>query len=76
MKMEIKVPSVATIGVSGPVQCGKSTVMLRLAQVLQDEFGATVVLNDELAKEKNQTRADLQKWERDMVKRTVWVLAE
>lgn len=76
MKLEVKIPNIATICVCGPVQCGKSAVMLRLKQVLENDFGATVVLNDELANAANQSLNELQQWERDMVRKTVWVLAE
>lgn len=76
MKMEVSVPNVATIGVSGPVQCGKSIVMLRLAQMLESEFGAVVILNDELQAEKDQTMPQTADWERKLVGGTIWVLAE
>jgi len=44
---------VATITVTGPVQCGKSIVILRLARILEEEFGAKVVLDDGLRAETN-----------------------
>jgi len=47
---------VATITVTGPVQCGKSIVMLRLARILEEEFGAKVVLDDGLRAETNLVR--------------------
>ncbi len=77
MKVEIKTPKVAAIGVTGPVQCGKSIVMARLKEVLETEFGATVVVNEELKREFNQSSYDnLEDWQKHMVGRTVWVLAE
>lgn len=76
MKIELKVPSIATIGVSGPVQCGKSIVLSRLANLLQEEFGATVVMNEELKHDYRPPDSEIAGWERDLVKRTVWVLAE
>lgn len=76
-KIEIKAPDVATIGIAGPTQCGKSIVMDRLRKVLEREFGATVVLNKPLREEFNGTsHDDLADWEKRMVANTVWVLVE
>lgn len=77
MNIEIKVPAVATIGVAGPTQCGKSIIMDRLRRVLEQEFGATVVLNRSLQEELNgSSYDDLADWEKRMVAETIWVLAE
>lgn len=76
-EVKIKVPSIATIGVTGPTQCGKSIVMHRLKEILEKEMGATVVINSELQQDfsSNDYKA-LDNWQRQMIKDTVWVLAE
>jgi elongation factor P hydroxylase len=67
----------AAIIVVGPVQCGKSRVMLRLKQVLEEEFGAAVVLDDELkCAEQTGDANPPQDWEKKMVGETVWHLTE
>jgi ABC-type cobalamin/Fe3+-siderophores transport system ATPase subunit len=80
MQMQVTVPDVATVVVTGPVGCGKSAVMGRLQQVLRDEFGATVVLSEPLRREANGRGGDLgaplADWERKAVTKTTWVLHE
>lgn len=77
MMIQVNVPSVATVVVRGDVGCGKSAVMGRLMRVLQEEFGATVVLSEALRNEQRGGNLDRpQDWERDVVKNTVWVLHE
>lgn len=77
MKVKVNVPNIATIAVAGPTQCGKSIVMNRVKEVLEKEFGASVVLNDNLQAEANiSIDKPLEDWEKKMVKDTVWVLAE
>ncbi len=68
---------IATITVSGPVQCGKSRVMLRLKQVLEEEFGAIVELDEELKMAEAAGDAEPPlKWQKEMVGGTVWQLSE
>jgi ABC-type polar amino acid transport system ATPase subunit len=76
MKIEVNVPNVATIAVTGPVGCGKSAVMRTLKKVLIEQFGATVLLNDELRREENSMPEEIAKHEADAVRKTVWLLAE
>jgi ABC-type sugar transport system ATPase subunit len=75
MKLEINVPNIAHVVVTGPTQCGKSIVLERIAQVLRDEFGAGMV-NLEAQKNAPPELDKLQSWERDMVRKTTWVLSE
>lgn len=80
MQLQVNVPDVATIVVTGPVGCGKSAVMGRLQQVLRDEFGATVVLSEPLRHEANARGGNLgdtpPDWEHKTASRTTWVLHE
>lgn len=76
MKKEINVPDVATITVCGPVGCGKSAVMLRLREVLEKEFSARVVLNDELNGAVNAGEDRIPKWLSGTIKETIWLLCE
>lgn len=75
MKLEINVPNIAHVVITGPVQCGKSIVLERIAQVLRDEFGAGLV-NLEAQKNAPPELDKLKSWERDMVRKTTWVLSE
>lgn len=75
MKLEINVPNIAHVVVTGPTQCGKSIVLERIAQVLRDEFGAGMV-NLEAQKNAPPELDKLKSWERDMVRKTTWVLSE
>ncbi len=64
-----------TITVEGDVGCGKSIILARIAQILRDEFGATV--NDEcLAQEYRSRPNDIANWEKDSIKNTFWTLEE
>lgn len=75
-ELKVNVPPVAHIIVTGPTQCGKSIVMDRLEKLLRDEFGACVVSED-LRIERNGIEYDeLANWQKDIVKRTTWVLIE
>lgn len=75
MKIEINVPNIAHVIVTGPTQCGKSIVLERIAQVLRDEFDAGLV-NLEGQKNCPPELDKLQSWERDLVKKTTWILSE
>jgi len=75
-ELKVKVPDVAHIVITGPIQCGKSIVMDRIEKALRAEFGANVVSED-LRIERNGNDYDkLADWQRDMVKKTTWVLSE
>jgi len=75
-ELNIKVPNVANIVVTGPTQCGKSIVMDRIAKALESEFGANVVSED-LRIERNGNNYDnLDDWQKKMVAKTTWVLSE
>lgn len=77
MEITIKTPDVAAIGITGPVQCGKSIVMHRLKKILQEEFGATVIVSEALQQDFNMSNySNLDDWQKRMVGKTVWVLAE
>lgn len=75
-ELKIKVPNIAHIIVTGPTQCGKSIVMDRIEKALRTEFGVNVVSED-LRVERNGSNYDhLDEWQKDMVKRTTWVMSE
>lgn len=75
-KLEVDVPNVAHIIVTGPTQCGKSIVMDRIEKALFTEFGSNVVSND-LRVERNGNNLDqLEQWQKDMVASTTWVISE
>lgn len=75
-ELKIKVPNVAHVVITGPTQCGKSIVMDRIEKALKAEFGANVV-SDDLRIERNGNNYDeLDQWQKDMVKKTTWVLSE
>jgi energy-coupling factor transporter ATP-binding protein EcfA2 len=75
-KIQIEVPDVAHVIVTGPTQCGKSLVLARIERVLREEFG-TVTVSRDLQQERNigspDTPAD---WELKMAAKTTWVLSE
>lgn len=62
-----------TIIVSGPVQVGKTAVMLRIKQVLEQEFGAQVSIDPNI-----ENFADLipPEWEKELVRANTWTLIE
>ena len=75
-ELKIKVPDVAHIVITGPTQCGKSIVMDRIEKALRAEFGANVVSED-LRIERNGNNYDqLERWQKDMIKKTTWILSE
>ena len=75
-EIKIKIPNVAHIVITGPTQCGKSIVMDRIDKALRSEFSANVV-SDDLRVERNGNNYDeLDDWQRDLVKKTTWVLSE
>lgn len=73
--IKITIPNIAHVVVIGPTQCGKSIILERISQVLRDEFGAGVV-NLEAQKNAPPELEKLQQWERDMVRKTTWILSE
>ncbi len=62
-----------TIIISGPVQCGKTAVLLKIKQLLEQEFGAQVSFDPAA-----EALADLipPEWEKDLVRRNTWTLIE
>lgn len=76
MKKEIKIPSLCTISIIGEVGCGKSIVMYKIAEMLRNEFGASVVSKDLDAENALNDYSDLDGWEKDMVSRTIWYITE
>lgn len=75
-KIEIEVPNLAHVIVTGPTQCGKSLVLARIERVLREEFGAQTLSRD-LEKERNLgTPDDPADWELKMAAKTTWVLSE
>ena len=75
-ELKIKVPNVAHIVVIGPTQCGKSIVMDRIEKALRIEFGANVVSEDLRIERNGNNYNELDQWQKDMVKKTTWVLSE
>lgn len=75
-KIEIEVPNVAHVIVSGPTQCGKSLVLARIERVLREEFGAQTVSRD-LEQERSLGNPDNPAgWEQKLAAKTTWVLSE
>lgn len=75
-ELKINITNVVNIVVTGPVQAGKSIVMDRIEKMLKSEFGANVVSKD-LDIERNGNDYDaLEKWQKQMIKDTTWVLSE
>jgi len=75
-ELKIKVPNVAHIIVTGPVQCGKSIVMDRIERAIRAEFGANVVSEDLRIERNGNDYDELADWQKEMVKKTTWVLSE
>jgi predicted AAA+ superfamily ATPase len=75
-EINIKVPNVAHIIVTGPTQCGKSIVMDRIEKALRAEFGANVVSEDLRIERNGNNYDDLADWQKKMVKNTIWLLSE
>lgn len=75
-ELKIKVPNVAHIVITGPVQCGKSIVMDRIEKALKNEFGANVVSEDLRIERNGNDYEKLDDWQKEMVKKTTWVLSE
>lgn len=75
-KIEIEVPNVAHVIVSGPTQCGKSLVLACIERILREEFGAQTV-SRVLEQERNiGTPCKPAGWELKSVEKTTWVLSE
>lgn len=74
-KIEVSTPNVANIVVVGPTQCGKSIVLEKIARMLKDEFGATLV-NIEAEKNGHEEIDNLRDWQTSLVRNTVWILSE
>lgn len=72
--IEINVPDIANITVSGPVQCGKSIVVDRIKRMLESEFNAQVISKD--WREEGDIYRELADWEKKMVRCTVWNISE
>lgn len=75
-ELKIKVPNVAHVVITGPTQCGKSIVMDRIDKALRAEFGANVVSEDLRIERNGSDYDELEQWQKDMVKKTTWVLSE
>lgn len=75
-KIEIEVPNIGHVVVSGPVQCGKSLVLARIERVLREEFGANTVSLDLEMERKLATPDASADWEVKMAGKTTWVLTE
>ncbi len=75
-ELKIKVPNVAHVVITGPTQCGKSIVMDRIEKALRAEFGANVVSEDLRIERNGNDYDELSDWQKDMVKKTTWVLSE
>jgi predicted AAA+ superfamily ATPase len=75
-QITIKIPSVAHIVVTGPTQCGKSIVMDRIQKALSAEFGANVISSNLDIERRSTDFNNLAAWEKELVKRTTWVLSE
>lgn len=75
-KFIIDVPQVACITVTGPTQCGKSIVIDRIKNMLEQEFGATVVSKDWKDERRLANYESLEDWEIKMVSGTIWNLSE
>jgi len=76
-KLAISIPELACVTVTGPVQCGKSAVLHRIKQVLEEEFGARIQASGDL--QEAWRMEDYSKpagWELQMVKETIWYLQE
>ena len=74
--IEIEVPNVAHVVVTGPTQCGKSLVLARIERMLREELGAQTVSRD-LELERNLSRPDTPaNWELKLAAETTWVLSE
>ena len=80
MQLQVNVPDIATIIVTGPVGCGKSALLGEVEKVLKEKFGATVILSQPLRREAMLRGGDLgapiKDWEADTVRKTMWVLHE
>src|SRR3546814_15145649 len=75
-KIEIAVPDVAHVVVTGPMQCGNSLVLARLDRVLRGEFGPHTVCRD-LAQERRRGCPDnTAYWALKMAAKTTRPLSE
>ena len=72
----ISIPEMVTITINGGVSTGKSIIMDRIEKLLISEFNAEVV-GPQLREERAGNNYDnLDKWQKDMVKGTVWYIQE
>lgn len=62
-----------TVIVSGPVQTGKTAVLMRIKQMLEQEFGAQVSIDPSIENFAELLPAD---WEKDLVRENTWTLIE
>ena len=75
-KIEISIPDVAQIVITGPVQCGKSVVLARIEKMLREEFRANTVSADLSAERRVGSPDNPADWESKMVGKTAWILSE
>lgn len=75
-ELKLKVPNVAHIVITGPVQCGKSIIMDRIDKLLRAEFGANVVSEDLRIERNGNDYDELADWQKEMVRKTTWVISE
>lgn len=61
-----------TVIISGPVQCGKTAVLLRIKQLLEQEFGAQVYIDPT----KVLVDTISQEMDKDRVRDSTWTLIE
>lgn len=62
-----------TIIISGPVQVGKTAVLMRIKQMLEQEFGAQVSIDPNIENFAELLPTD---WEKDLVRENTWTLIE
>ncbi|MBN22499.1 MAG: hypothetical protein CL678_14540 [Bdellovibrionaceae bacterium] len=76
IEIEVDIPSVAHIIVTGGMQCGKSIILDRIEKAIRAEFGDITVSSDLDQVRAGQDLDNLEQWEIDMVKETKWFLHE
>lgn len=75
-KLEIFHPELGSISIKAPTSTGKTILLYKIAKMLEEDFGAVVVsptLEQELV---GNDYSELDKWQKDMVKETIWYLEE
>ena len=75
-KINVDIPNVASIVITGPCGCGKSVIMDRIEKMIKQEFGALVVSKDLEIERNGNDLTNLESWEKERIGKTIWTISE